>query len=152
MFFFRFFSFSTRSLGKWSNLTNIFFRWVGSTANQIVNCHFFLGPSLLFSFEDPWIFFLARMRSLCVRSRKLGWRRIWILPRVLAAVGESYWKIHVALFSWWLLLFLTTVFITMKAPIWAKFLAIKQANLWSVMILDVSQFFVANECFVWDPY
>ena len=96
------FQFSARSLGKWSNLTNIFFRWVGSTTNQIVNCHFFLGPSpsvlrdgvVRRSLDS----FLARMRSHCVRSRKLGWRRIWILPRVFAAVGESYWKIHAALF------------------------------------------------------
>ena len=131
-------------MGKWSNLKNIFFKWVGSTTNQIVNCHFFLGPSPSV-LRDGVVrrsvdCFLARMRSHCVRSRKLGWRRIWILPRVFAAVGESYWKIHVALFSWWFLLFPTSVFITMKSPIWAKFLAIKQANLWSVVILDVSQF------------
>ncbi len=31
---FKYFLFSPRSLGKWSNLTSIVFRWVGSTTNQ----------------------------------------------------------------------------------------------------------------------
>ncbi len=30
-----FLEFSPRSLGKWSNLTSIFLRWVGSTTNQV---------------------------------------------------------------------------------------------------------------------
>ena len=30
-----FLEFSPRSLGKWSNLTSIFFKWVGSTTNQL---------------------------------------------------------------------------------------------------------------------
>ena len=57
-----FFRFSTRSLGKWSNLTNIFFRWVGSTTNQIVEStvisSWVPAPpfSEMVSFEDPWIF------------------------------------------------------------------------------------------------
>ena len=38
---FKHFSFSPRTLGKWSNLTSIFFKWVGSTTNQFCTCFFF---------------------------------------------------------------------------------------------------------------
>ena len=38
---FKHFSFSPRTLGKWSNLTSIFFKWVGSTTNQFCTCFVF---------------------------------------------------------------------------------------------------------------
>ena len=39
---FKHFLFSTRTLGKWSNLTSIFFKWVGSTTNESRHLEVFL--------------------------------------------------------------------------------------------------------------
>ena len=60
-----------------------------------------------------------------MRSRKLGWRRIWILPRVFAAVGEFYPNNTRGGGVFLMILvvpFLSMVFITIKSPIWATLL------------------------------
>ena len=36
---FKHFCMFTSTLGKWSNLTSIFFRWVGSTTSEVIRCH-----------------------------------------------------------------------------------------------------------------
>ncbi len=46
------FLFSPRSLGKWSNLTSIFFRWVGSTTNQFQSCDLVI---LTFVDTSTWV-------------------------------------------------------------------------------------------------
>ena len=47
---FKYLLFSPRTLGKWSNLTRIFFKWVGSTTNQNL---FKLIVSLWILFHEP---------------------------------------------------------------------------------------------------
>ena len=54
---FKYFLFSPRSLGKWSNLTSIFFRWVGKTTNYIVPI---LLPQYLNYFITRWCIFRKR--------------------------------------------------------------------------------------------
>ena len=48
---FEYFLFSPRSLGKGSNLTSIFFRWVGSTTNQLSSRP---GRMIISKLPPPW--------------------------------------------------------------------------------------------------
>ena len=61
---------SPQSLGKWSNLTSIFFKWVGSTTNQKVFHLFKITSSLSQVFQVKWAcrqqtwWFFFRLRGL----------------------------------------------------------------------------------------